>query len=605
MILCIAEKPSVAREIAKVLGANTKRDGYLQSDKYCVTWTFGHLCTLKDPADYNKQWQRWDAYSLPLIPDRFGIKLINESSYKRQFEIIQKLVEEAEMVINCGDAGQEGELIQRWVLQKAGCKVPVKRLWVSSLTNEALMEGFEKLFESSRFENLYFAGLARAMGDWLLGINGTRLYSTLYGEPGLPLSMGRVQTPTLAMIVQRDREIENFVPQTTYEVQTVYRNTLFKQTQEAYATKEEACEQAQALEHSPFTVTKVTQKKGNEFPPSLFDLTSLQVEANKKYKMSADETLKSIQSLYEMKLTTYPRVDTVYLSEDLWDKIPGIMSLLAKQTLYTELVEPLRKKGALKKSKKVFDNNKVTDHHAIIPTGEMPREQLSPSLQRIYDLVTKRFIAAFYPEAKVSTTTVEGKVESFKFKTSGKSILEPGWRVVLKPSDDNDSKEEGNKAAAPEKVLPLFVEGESGPHQPQVKEKTTEPPKHYTEATLLRSMETAGKQVTDEKLREALKENGIGRPSTRAAIIETLFKRQYIVKNKNTLYATDRGKNIIDTIQNPLLKSAELTGQWEHKLRCIERGEYTAELFLQELKQQVMQLVTDERKRAYMLKQKR
>lgn len=605
MILCIAEKPSVARDLAKILGANNRYDGFLEGNNYAVTWTFGHLCCLKDPDDYLPHWKRWDIWDLPIYPPRFGIKLINERGYEKQFETIKMLVGKAEMVINCGDAGQEGELIQRWVLQKAECKVPIKRLWVSSLTNEALKEGFANLRSNDEMETLYFAGLARAIGDWLLGINATRLYTKRYAKPGAPLSVGRVQTPTLSLIVERQREIENFIPSTTFEVQILYREVFFRQTGKAFATEEEAIKVLESLREEPFEITKVTEKKGKEYPPKLFDLTALQVEANKRYKLTADQTLKAIQALYENKLTTYPRVDTVYLSDDIWPKIPHILSGLGAFPEYDTFTAKLREKGALKKSKKVFDNSKVTDHHAIIPTGVKPTTTLSEQQSKVYDLVARRFIAAFYPESQTSTTTVEGKVKDLGFKTSGKRILTKGWREVY-TSDEEDrdpigqelSEDEKDSATSDkERFLPDFKEGESGLHTPNVKKKVSEPPKYYTEATLLRAMETAGKLVEDDLLRDALKQNGIGRPSTRAAIIETLFKRGYVTRERSSLRATELGTHLINAIQEPMLKSVEMTGQWEYKLRCIERGEYDPAQFLSELKEQITVIISDERRR--------
>lgn len=590
MIVCIAEKPSVARDIAQVLGATTKRDGYIEGNGYRVTWTFGHLCTLKEPHDYTPQWRGWDIYKLPMIPPRFGIKLIENQTYQKQFKTIETIVQEAEMVINCGDAGQEGELIQRWVLQKAGIKCPVKRLWISSLTEEAIKEGFNNLKDDVEFQPLYEAGLARAIGDWLLGMNATRLYTLKYGRPKEVLSIGRVQTPTLALIVNRHLEIENFVAQAYWELKTTYRDTIFNAAKGKFTSKEEGEEFLQKVVQNDFTVTDVTHKKGTEYAPRLFDLTSLQVECNKKFAFSAEDTLQTIQSLYEKKITTYPRVDTTYLSDDIFPKCAGILNGLAD---YQHLLQPLRGKK-LPKSKKVFDSSKVTDHHAIIPTGVQP-QNLSDMERKVFDLVARRFIAAFYPDSKISTTTVLGKVDGIEFKTSGKQILEQGWRVVFAQPGAQQEKEEGQEGDA-ERTLPEFKVGESGPHKPDLQEKWAQPPKPYTEATLLRAMETAGKLVDDEELRDALKENGIGRPSTRAAIIATLFKREYIRKERKNLHPTQTGIELIALIKEELLKSAQLTGIWEKKLRQIERKEYQAGQFLQELKEMVTEIVTTVRR---------
>lgn len=601
MIVCIAEKPSVAREIARILGANHPQNGFIEGNGYCVTWTLGHLCTLKEPNDYLPLWKRWSLGDLPLIPQRFGIKLIENEDYKRQFEVIRQLVEKADEVINCGDAGQEGELIQQWVLTKALCKCPIRRLWVSSLTDEAIREGFTQLRTNEEMKSLYEAGLARAIGDWLLGINATRLYTMRFPQPGRVLSVGRVQTPTLALIVERGRQIEHFVPTTSFELQTTYKETVFRQTAESFSTKEEVEALIESIRSAPLTIKKVTKQQGKELPPRLFDLTSLQVEANKRFGMTAETTLQTIQSLYEKKLTTYPRVDTTYLSEDIYPKVPAILKGLRP---YEHLVTPILSSGKPpKKSKKVFDNKKVTDHHAIIPTGVPLPSGLTLNENRIYDLIALRFIAAFYPDAKTATTTVLAEVEGIELKATGKEILDPGWRVVLSSqrgkedaTNQGNKEEQGEPQEGKESLLPAFVEGESGPHEPSIRERTTEPPKYYTEATLLRAMETAGKQVEDETLREALKQNGIGRPSTRASIIETLFKRNYIRREKSSLRATETGIQLIDTIQDPLLKSAELTGMWEYKLRQIESGEYTASDFLTELKQQVSDLVQSVRR---------
>ena len=582
MKVCIAEKPSVAREIAEVLGATKKMNGYIEGNGYQVTWTFGHLCTLKEPNDYSENWKRWSLASLPMIPPRFGIKLISNPTYEQQFKTIEELMQNAEMVINCGDAGQEGELIQRWVMQKAGCKCPVYRLWISSLTEEAIREGFQHLKEQSDFTKLYEAGLSRAIGDWLLGMNATRLYTLRYGQNRQVLSIGRVQTPTLALIVNRQAEIDNFKPKPYWELKTVYRNTTFSVTKGKFTKKEEGEAFLEIVRQKEFTVTDISEKKGKEYAPRLFDLTSLQVECNKKFAFTADDTLKLIQSLYEKKVTTYPRVDTTFLSDDIYPKVPNTLNGLVD---YIDLTASLLK-AKIRKDKRVFDNSKVTDHHAIIPTG-VPARNLTDNERKVYDLVVRRFIAAFYPDCEISTTTVLGKVDKVDFKVTGKQILKPGWRVVFgaeqKDSDAEPSDEEG--------VLPDFVKGESGPHKPTLGEKWTQPPKPYTEATLLRAMETAGKLVDNDELRDALKENGIGRPSTRAAIIETLFKRNYIRKERKNLFPTATGVELIDTIQEELLKSAELTGLWEKKLRQIERGTYEARTFLEELKLMVHQVV--------------
>ena len=582
MKVCIAEKPSVAREIAEVLGATKKMNGYIEGNGYQVTWTFGHLCTLKEPNDYSENWKRWSLASLPMIPPRFGIKLISNPTYEQQFKTIEELMQNAEMVINCGDAGQEGELIQRWVMQKAGCKCPVYRLWISSLTEEAIREGFQHLKEQSDFTKLYEAGLSRAIGDWLLGMNATRLYTLRYGQNRQVLSIGRVQTPNLALIVNRQAEIDNFKPEPYWELKTVYRNTTFSVTKGKFTKKEEGEAFLEIVRQKEFTVTDISEKKGKEYAPRLFDLTSLQVECNKKFAFTADDTLKLIQSLYEKKVTTYPRVDTTFLSDDIYPKVPNTLNGLVD---YIDLTASLLK-AKIRKDKRVFDNSKVTDHHAIIPTG-VPARNLTDNERKVYDLVVRRFIAAFYPDCEISTTTVLGKVDKVDFKVTGKQILKPGWRVVFgaeqKDSDAEPSDEEG--------VLPDFVKGESGPHKPTLGEKWTQPPKPYTEATLLRAMETAGKLVDNDELRDALKENGIGRPSTRAAIIETLFKRNYIRKERKNLFPTATGVELIDTIQEELLKSAELTGLWEKKLRQIERGTYEARTFLEELKLMVHQVV--------------
>lgn len=581
MIVCIAEKPSVARDIAEVLGARTKKDGYIEGNGYQVTWTFGHLCTLKEPHEYTPAWKVWSLGSLPMIPPRFGIKLINDSGIERQFHIIEGLMQKADGIINCGDAGQEGELIQRWVMQKAGARCPVKRLWISSLTEEAIREGFAKLKDQAKFQPLYEAGLSRAIGDWVLGMNATRLYTLKYGQNKQVLSIGRVQTPTLALIVKRQLEIENFKPEPYWELKTVYRETTFSSTKGKFTSKEEGEKFLETVRNAPFTVTDVSAKKGTEAPPRLFDLTSLQVECNKKFGFSADMTLQLIQSLYEKKVATYPRVDTTFLSDDIYPKCPGILAGLKSYEAYTA---PLYGKKLIK-SKKVFDNSKVTDHHAIIPTGVQP-QGLSDMEQKVFDLIARRFIAVFYPDCKFSTTTVLGEVEKVEFKVTGKQILDPGWRVIF-GKDQQEETKDGDE----ERVLPVFNIGESGPHVPDLNEKWTQPPKPYTEATLLRAMETAGKLVDNDELRDALKENGIGRPSTRAAIIETLFKRHYIRKERKNLIATPTGVELIQLIREDLLKSAELTGIWEKKLREIERRSYDAATFLNELKQMVAEIV--------------
>jgi len=583
MKVCIAEKPSVAKDIAEVLGAKQRKDGYWEGNGYQVTWTFGHFCTLKEPHDYHERWKSWRLEDLPMIPSNFGIKLIDNPGALKQFGVIEYLVKNCEEVINCGDAGQEGELIQRWVLLKAKCAVPVKRLWISSLTEQAIREGFEKLKESDQYNNLYAAGSARAIGDWLLGMNATRLFTKKFGQGKVVLSIGRVQTPTLAVIVQRQKEINAFVSEEYWELKTIYRETEFTATIDRIKKVEKAEKGLAYLKEHPFEITSFERKEGKEGNPRLFDLTSLQVEANKKYGYSAEDTLKHIQNLYEKKFVTYPRVDTTYLSEDLHPKIAGILQDLKP---YSNLTAVLLEKP-IPKSKIVFDDIKVTDHHAIIPTGVFPNH-VSQDEKRIYDLITRRFIAAFYPECKVANTTVLGKVGLVEFKATGKQILEPGWREVY--ANDASIKKE---AADEERIMPDFVVGESGPHEPRIHHGKTSPPKAFTEATLLRAMETAGKQVEDEEMREILKDNGIGRPSTRANIIETLFKRKYIEKKKKNLVATQTGIDLIDTIQNELLKSAELTGNWERKLRLIEKGEYSMETFKQELIQMVVDLTKE------------
>ena len=586
MKVCIAEKPSVAREIASILGANSKKDGYFEGNGYQVTWTFGHFCTLKEPHEYTPSWKSWRLDVLPMIPPRFGIKLIDNDGVKRQFAVIEKLIAAAEMVINCGDAGQEGELIQRWVMQKANCQCPVQRLWISSLTEESIREGFEKLRQQSDFDKLYEAGLSRAIGDWLLGMNATRLYTVKYGQNRSVLSIGRVQTPTLALIVNRQLEIENFKPEPYWELKTIYRDTTFSSTKGRFSKQEEGEKFLEEIKNDEFEVTDVTTKKGEESPPRLFDLTALQVECNKKFAYSAEETLKTIQSLYEKKLTTYPRVDTTYLSDDMFPKVPAILRGLSG---YEELTSPILA-TKIKKSKKVFDNSKVTDHHAIIPTG-VRANNMSDNERKVYDLVTRRFISAFYPNCQIATTTVLGEVNKIEFKVTGKQILNPGWRVVFDRTSPNQEDEDKDKDE--DNILPVFEKGERGPHTPALNEKWTQPPKYYTEATLLRAMETAGKLVDNDELRDALKENGIGRPSTRAAIIETLFKRNYIRKERKNLLATQTGVELIGTIKDELLKSAELTGLWEKKLRQIEKREYDPRQFIDELKEMLTQIVTN------------
>lgn len=583
MIVCIAEKPSVAREIANILGARSKQEGYIEGNGYQVTWVFGHLCTLKEPHDYNPNWKRWSIFDLPLIPKPFGIKLIENEGSIKQFNIIEKLVQSADRVINCGDAGQEGELIQRWVLKKAQCKCPVDRLWISSLTEEAIKEGFQNLRPESDFNKLYEAGMMRAIGDWLLGMNATRLYTLKYGQNKQVLSIGRVQTPTLALIVNRHKEITEFVPEQYWELKTTYRDTVFSSTKGKFKSEEEGNSFLESMNGHDFEITDVSSKKGTEQAPRLFDLTSLQVECNKKFGMSADDTLRTIQSLYEKKVTTYPRVDTTYLSDDIYPKVEGILRNLK---LYSELTTPILS-TKIPKSKKIFDNSKVTDHHAIIPTG-VNAINLTQEEQKVFDMVARRFIANFYPICVNSTTTVMGKVNDIEFKTSGKQILEPGWRVVYNKTKEEDSTE---KEKEEEKTLPLFEIGEKGPHQPGLLEKWTQPPKPYTEATLLRAMETAGKQMESEELRELMKENGIGRPSTRANIIETLYKRNYMRKEKKNIIPTETGISLINTIKNELLKSAELTGQWEKRLRMIEHNSYDTETFMTELKEMVCGII--------------
>lgn len=597
MIVCIAEKPSVAKDIARILGATSAHNGYMEGNGYQVTWTFGHLCTLKEPNDYTDLWKHWSLSALPMIPPRFGIKLIDDDGIKRQFAVIEKLMQSADSIVNCGDAGQEGELIQRWVMQKAGAKCPVKRLWISSMTDEAIREGFNKLKDQSEYQPLYIAGLSRAIGDWLLGMNATRLYTLKYGQNRQVLSIGRVQTPTLALIVNRQKEIDSFEPEPYWVLATVYRDTTFTATKGKFTTKEEGEAAFSTIADKPFTVTAVQKKNGTEAPPRLFDLTSLQVECNRKFSYSAETTLKIIQGLYERKLTTYPRVDTQYLSDDIYPKCPSILSGISKQ--YGPLMQPLMGKK-LTKSKRVFDTSKVTDHHAIIPTG-VPATSLTDLERNVYDLIARRFIAVFYPDCKFSTTTVLGNVEDIEFKVNGKEILSPGWRAVYAqptsqtatPTPNATSEDDDHNKGDEERTLPTFVKGESGPHTPTLSEKWTTPPKYYTEATLLRAMETAGKFVEDETLRAALKENGIGRPSSRAGIIETLFKRHYIRRERKNLVATATGIELIDIIHEELLKSCELTGIWEKRLRDIEHKKDDAADFINGLKQQVTEIVND------------
>lgn len=601
MIVCIAEKPSVAKDIARILGATTSHNGYMEGNGFQVTWTFGHLCTLKEPNDYTEHWKHWSLSALPMIPPRFGIKLIDDDGIKRQFSVIERLMQAADSIVNCGDAGQEGELIQRWVMQKAQAKCPVKRLWISSMTDEAIREGFNSLKDQSEYQPLYVAGLSRAIGDWLLGMNATRLYTLKYGQNRQVLSIGRVQTPTLALIVNRQKEIDSFVPEPYWVLSTIYRDTLFTATKGKFTTKEEGEQAFATIADKPFEVTGVSKKNGNEAPPRLFDLTSLQVECNRKFSYSAETTLNLIQSLYERKLTTYPRVDTQFLSDDIYPKCAGILTGMRG---YEQYIQPLAGKK-LPKSKRVFDTSKVTDHHAIIPTG-VPASALSDMERNVYDLIARRFIAVFYPDCKFSTTTVLGKVEDVEFKVSGKEILEPGWRTIYaqqqtstpqpnnpQPNNPQPSSSDDDDKQDEERTLPTFVKGESGPHTPTLTEKWTTPPKYYTEATLLRAMETAGKFVDDETLRAALKENGIGRPSSRAGIIETLFKRHYIRRERKNLIATATGIELIDIIHEELLKSCELTGIWEKKLRDIEHKKYEAADFINELKQQVTEIVYD------------
>ena len=612
MIVCIAEKPSVARDIARILGANSSHDGYMEGNGYQVTWTFGHLCTLKEPGDYTPAWRPWALTQLPMVPQRFGIKLIDDQGIKKQFATIERLMQAADGIVNCGDAGQEGELIQRWVMQKAQATCPVKRLWISSMTDEAIREGFANLKDQSDYQPLYLAGLSRAIGDWLLGMNATRLYTLRYGQDRQVLSIGRVQTPTLALIVNRQKEIENFKPEPYWVLATVYRDTTFTATTGKFTSKEEGEKAFETIEGKPFTVTKVEKKEGKEQPPQLYDLTSLQVDCNRKFAFSAEMTLNLIQSLYEKKYATYPRVDTQYLSDDIYSKCPQTLNGLYQTKFggvapYAELIKPIGGK-ALKKSKRVFDTSKVTDHHAIIPTGVIP-QNLSDAERKVFDLVARRFIGVFLPDCRFSTTTVLGEVSSsprepsqpsqpskpsIEFKVTGKEILDPGWRIVREKTEvKTDTDDEEKKQDDEERTLPTFVKGESGDHKPTLTEKWTTPPPYYNEASLLRAMETAGKFVEDETLRAAMKENGIGRPSSRASIIETLFKRHYIKRERKRLVATPTGIELIDLIREELLKSCELTGIWEKKLRDIEHQKYDAQQFINELKQQVADIVHD------------
>ena len=616
MVVCIAEKPSVARDIARIIGASSSRDGYMEGNGFQVTWTFGHLCTLKEPHDYTPMWRPWSLTSLPMIPERFGIKLIDDPGIKKQFAIIERLMQQAERIVNCGDAGQEGELIQRWVMQKAGAKCPVSRLWISSMTDEAIREGFQNLRDQADYQPLYMAGLSRAIGDWLLGMNATRLYTLRYGQNRQVLSIGRVQTPTLALIVNRQKEIDSFKPEPYWVLATIYRDTTFTATQGKFTSKEEGEQAFKTIEGRPFTITKVEKKEGKEQPPQLYDLTSLQVDCNRKFGFSAEMTLNLIQTLYERKYTTYPRVDTQYLSDDIYPKCPQTLNGLYQtrfggQPLYAEYIRPIGGKP-LRKSKRVFDSSKVTDHHAIIPTGVIP-QGLSDAEQKVFDLVARRFIGVFLPDCRFSTTTVLGSVASdppaatpgssspkaVEFKASGKEILDPGWRVVKAKSPEipgnpeMPENPESSEKANEERTLPSFVKGESGDHKPTLTEKMTTPPPYYNEASLLRAMETAGKFVEDETLRAAMKENGIGRPSSRASIIETLFKRHYIRRERKRLVATPTGIELIDLIREDLLKSCELTGIWEKKLRDIEHRRYDAAQFIAELKQQVSDIVSD------------
>lgn len=582
MKLCITEKPSVGKDIAGILGATTRHDGYYEGNGYCVTWTFGHLCCLKEPHDYTPMWKRWSLGALPMIPPNFGIKLIPQDSIEKQFRVIETLIGQCDEVINCGDAGQEGELIQRWVMQKAGCQKPVSRLWISSLTDDAIREGFKHLRPHKDLEPLYIAGLCRAIGDWILGMNATRLYTLKYAEQGQVLSIGRVQTPTLALVVQRQHEIENFIPTDTWELRTIYRETVFTATVKPFTTEEEGKKLLEQVKELPLTISDITKKKGREAPPRLFDLTSLQVECNKKFGMGADTTLRTIQSLYEKKLTTYPRVDTTYLTNDVYGQCPGILNSLKD---YQELLQLIRA-NKLPKSKKVFDDSKVTDHHAIIPTGQPLPQELTDFEKNVFHTVARRFVSVFFPDCLFEQTTVNASAGKTSFKATGKVITEPGWKIVYAKDEaaDKQNKEQEN-------ILPPFTKGESGPHSPLLAKKTSQPPKYFTEGTLLKAMETAGNLVDDEELRESLKANGIGRPSTRAAIIEILYKRGYIRRERKSPRATEAGVSLIGLIKEDLLKSAKLTGIWENRLRCIERGEYNAAEFIAAQKNMIAQIV--------------
>lgn len=581
-IVCITEKPSVARDIAAILGAGNRREGFFEGNGYQVTWTFGHLCCLKEPHDYTPLWKRWSLGALPMLPPKFGIKIIDDEGIRRQFHVIETLVATADEIVNCGDAGQEGELIQRWVMQKAGCQKPVSRLWISSLTDDAIREGFKHLRPHKDLEPLYIAGLCRAIGDWILGMNATRLYTLKYAEQGQVLSIGRVQTPTLALVVQRQHEIENFIPTDTWELRTIYRETVFTATVKPFTTEEEGKKLLEQVKELPLTISDITKKKGREAPPRLFDLTSLQVECNKKFGMGADTTLRTIQSLYEKKLTTYPRVDTTYLTNDVYGQCPGILNSLKD---YQELLQLIRA-NKLPKSKKVFDDSKVTDHHAIIPTGQPLPQELTDFEKNVFHTVARRFVSVFFPDCLFEQTTVNASAGKTSFKATGKVITEPGWKIVYAKDEaaDKQNKEQEN-------ILPPFTKGESGPHSPLLAKKTSQPPKYFTEGTLLKAMETAGNLVDDEELRESLKANGIGRPSTRAAIIEILYKRGYIRRERKSLRATEAGVSLIGLIKEDLLKSAKLTGIWENRLRCIERGEYNAAEFIAAQKNMIAQIV--------------
>ena len=583
MKLCITEKPSVGRDIAQILGATSRHDGYYEGNGYRVTWTFGHLCCLKEPHDYSPLWKRWSLSALPMIPPKFAIKVIPQESIERQFKVIKRLIQECDEVINCGDAGQEGELIQRWVMQKAGCRKPVKRLWISSPTDESIREGFEHLRPENELQPLYIAGLCRAIGDWILGMNATRLYTLKYAESGQVLSIGRVQTPTLALVVNRQLEIENFVPVDTWELRTLYRDTTFTATLKPFKTPEEGQKVLDSIKELPLSINKVTHKPGKEAPPKLFDLTSLQVECNKKFGMSADTTLRTIQSLYEKKLTTYPRVDTTYLTDDVYPKCGKILNSLRD---YQDLLQNIRGKR-LRKSKKVFDNSKVTDHHAIIPTGMPLPSDLTDFEKNVFHTIARRFVSAFFPDCTFEQTNVEASAGKVNFKVGGKVIKDPGWRIVYAKESATDRNVQNNE----EKTLPAFAEGESGPHAPLLAKKTSQPPKYFTEGTLLKAMETAGNLVEDEELRESLKANGIGRPSTRAAIIEILYKRGYIRRERKSIRATQAGIDLISLIKEDLLKSAKLTGIWENRLRRIEQGQYDASEFIAAQKKMISEIV--------------